>query len=180
MRLSIGAVVFLALLPIALSVAGFYSAHIVLSFPERVDWVSLGAPPSGAVEFVDQRSLVRGADGNIYWHDGIEWGLKSVESLTASWEFDGSCPAVVFPKGTVDKFQECYGYSDDYYAILKDGTFWYYTTGEDYEFKNIRYVGEFIVKVLASVVGLALGVGILTFFVIFGEIRLISTLRSAK
>jgi hypothetical protein len=169
MRLSIGAVMVLALLPIALSVVGFYSAHFILSAPPRVDWVSLGAPPGGAVEFVDQKNLIRGADGKIYWPDGNGWSLKSDQSMMATWEFDESCPAVVFPKGTVDEFQECYGYSDDYYAILEDGTFWYYTTGGDDEFKNQRFVVEFIVKVIASVVGLAFGVGILAFVGIMGK-----------
>jgi hypothetical protein len=169
MRLSMGVVIVLALLPIALSVVGFYSAHFILSAPERVDWVSLGAPPGGAVEFLEQSKLVRGADGKIYWHDGNEWSLKSDEPMMAIREFDKSCPAVVFPKGTVDKFQQCYGYSDDYYAILEDGTFWYYTTGGDDELKTMQYAGEFIVKVIASVVGLTFGVGILALVGIMGR-----------
>ena len=170
MRLSIGAVIVLALLPIALSVVGFYSAHFILSAPERVDWVSLGAPPGGAVKFLEQSDLVRGADGKIYWHDGNVWSLRSDEPILAIWEYDENCPAVVFPKGTIDKFQQCDGYSDDYYAILEDGTFWYYTTGGDDEFKTMRYVGEFIVKVIASVVGLTFGVGILALVGIMGRL----------
>jgi hypothetical protein len=160
MRLSIGAMIVLALLPLTLSVVGFYSAHFILSAPKRVDWVSLGAPPEGAVEFVDQKSMVRAVDGKLYWPDNNGWSLKSDEALISAWEFDEKCPSVVFPKGTVDEFQECYGYSDDYYAILNDGTLWYYTTGDDNEYRTMQYVGNFIVKVLASIIGLTLGVGI--------------------
>lgn len=169
MRLSVGAVIVLALLPITLSVVGFYAAHFILSAPQRVDWESLGAPPGGAVEFVDQKRLVRGADGKFYWPDSSEWILKSEESIMAIGEIDGSCPAVMLPKGTVDRFQDCRWYSDDYYAILEDGTVWYYTTRGDDNFKSFRYVGEFIVKVIASVVGLAFGVGILAFVGIMGR-----------
>jgi hypothetical protein len=168
MRLSMGVVIVLALLPIALSVAGFYSAHFILSAPEKVDWVPIGAPPGGAVQFVDQTNLVKGDDGKLYLHDGHEWSLESDQSMIAIWEYDESCQPVVFPKGTTDRFQDCRGYSDDYYAILKDGTCWYYTYGGDDEFRYIQFVVEFTVKVVASIVGLAFGVGILVLVGIMG------------
>jgi hypothetical protein len=169
MRLSVGVVIVLALLPIALSVAGFFSAHFILSAPQRVDWVSLGAPPGGAVAFVEQSNLVRGADGKIYRYNGNEWSLNSDEPIIAIQEIDESCPAVVFPKGIIDTFQQCSGYSEDYYAILEDGTLIYYTTGGNDEYRTMQYVGEFIVKVIASIVGLTFGVGILAVVGIMGR-----------
>jgi hypothetical protein len=170
MRLSMGAVIILALLPITFAVGGFYSAHFILSSPKRVDWVSLGAPPSSAVEFVEQSNLVRGTDGRIYWHNGNAWSLKSDETIIFNWETDEDCPKVVFPKGTIDKVQKCNGYSDDYYVILEDGTLWYYTTGWGDNLRSMQYVGKFIVKVIASVVGLAFGVGIMVLVGIMGRI----------
>jgi hypothetical protein len=170
MRLNIGAVIILALLPITFAVGGFYSAHFILSAPKRVEWVSLGAPPSGAVEFVGDNNLVRGADGKIYWHNGNVWILKSDETTVFNWESDEDCPWVVFPKGTIEKVQKCDRYSDDYYAILEDGTLWYYTNGWGDTFRSTQLVGTFIVKVIASVVGLAFGVGIMVLVAIIGRI----------
>jgi hypothetical protein len=169
MRLSIRVIIVLALLPITLSVVGFYSAHFILNAPKRVDWITLGAPPDGAVEFVDQQRLIRAADGKLYWPDDNGWSLKSSEPLVSAREFDKRCPAVVYPKDTMDEFQECDGYADDYYAILEDGTLWYYTTSGDNEYRDIQYLRDFIIKVLASVVGLTLGVGILAMVGVMGR-----------
>ena len=172
MRMSVGMVIVLALLPMALSVVGFYSAHFILSSPERVDWVSLGSPPGGAIEFADQKRLVRGVNGNLYWSDNGEWILKSDEYLMTAMEFDESCPPIVLPSDTVDLFQDCKWFSNEYFAIRQDGTVWYYSSEIDDDLEISRYVLEFIIKVLASVVGLAIGVGIVALVGIMGSISL--------
>jgi hypothetical protein len=172
MRINVGMVVLLALLPITLSVVSFYSAHFILSAPDRVEWVSLGSPPGGAIEFVDQKRLIRGANGNLYWSNNGEWILKSDELLMETMEFDESCPSIVLPSDTVDLFQDCRWVSNKYYAILKDGTVWYYSSEMEDDFRIAGYVLEFTIKVLASVVGLAIGVGVLAVVGIMGIYRL--------
>lgn len=169
MRMSVHTAIVLALLPIALGVAGFFSAHIILSAPERVEWGSIGAPPGGAIEFVDEVGLVRSSDGRLYWVSGDEWILKSDQIRISIRAFDENCPAVVPPNRTIDMFQYCRLDSDEYYAIDEYGMVWFYRADGDGIYRIAQYVEEFIVKVIASVLGLALGVGILALVGIAGR-----------
>jgi hypothetical protein len=169
MRMSVQMVIVLAFLPIACAVAGFFSAHFILSAPDKVEWRSLGAPPGGAMEFVDKNGLVRSSNGRFYWVSGNEWYVKSDQVRISVRAFDENCPPVVPPNGTIDLFQYCKLDSDEYYAIDEYGTVWFYRADGDGIVTIAQLVEEFIVKVLASVLGLALGVGILTLVGIAGR-----------
>ena len=126
MRMSVHTVIVLALLAFALGVARFYSVHIILGAPERVEWVSLGAPPGGAIEFVDEVGLVWSSDGRLFWVSGDEWILQSDHIRISIRAYDENCPAVTPPNGTIDMFQYCRFDLDEYYAIDEYGMVRFY------------------------------------------------------
>lgn len=145
---------------IAMAAVGWFAVDLVHIWATRKDWELLGSPPGSAVAFYENTQAVVSTDGQVYLKRSSSegWELAYRSQLHAAGRQSGySCPTVWPPGRVVQWYQDCAGYSDNYYAILKDGSVWHYLRRGDDNSRGMIMMWHLISRTGGASVGMAVG-----------------------